>query len=625
MKGRKLISETGLLLAAILSVAVIIVADNTFTSIRLDLTENRLFTLSDGTINILRSLQEPVDLDFYLSRKSLTDYPSIINYGNRVRDLLNEYAAESDGKVRLRVIEPEPFSEAEDQAVASGLQGVPVSSAGDLAYFGLVGTNSVDDERVIPFFQNEREASLEYDITKLIYNLANPDKRVIGVLTGLPLFGTPMPQQPPRPWAITGALREFFEVRNLGTDLDKIDADIDVLMVIHPKDVGEQTLYAIDQYLLHGGKAMLFVDPMAEADVSQPDPQNPMVMPSLSSSLNRLLHAWKVDVIEGKVVADVNLAMRVQTRGPRGPQESIYLPWLRLDRTGFNSKDFATNELNTVNVASSGVIEKQEGATLEFTPLMETTEDTMLLDSQRLQFQQDPESMLNEFVPEHRRRTIAARLSGHVTTAFPDGLHGAGTDQEPAADAQAAGPHIKEGDINVILVADTDLLSDYMWIRTQSFFGLDIPQTLANNGDFVINALDNLSGNNDLISLRTRGNYSRPFTTVEEIRRAAESEFRDRERELQARLEETEKRLGELQQDTGGSDLMLSPEQTREIEKFRQEQISTRKELRNVQHELQKNIERLGSQLKFINIGLVPLLITVMAITGGYLLGRARK
>jgi ABC-type uncharacterized transport system involved in gliding motility auxiliary subunit len=631
MKGRKIISETGLLLAVVLAVAVVVVADNVFTSVRMDLTENRLFTLSEGTLNILRSLEEPIDLDFYLSRKTLTDYPSIINYGNRVRDLLYEYAAESGGMIRLTIIEPEPFSEAEDQAVASGLQGVPVSNARDMAYFGLVGTNAVDDERVIPFFQNEREASLEYDITKLIYNLAHPDKRVVGVITSLPMFGNPMPPeidnpmapQTRKPWAIISVMREFFEVRNLSLDAETISDDIDVLMVVHPKDLSERTLYAFDQYLLGGGKAMLFVDPMAEADAAPPSPQNPMVMPATSSNLDKLLGAWKLEMTSGKIVGDVNLAMRVQTRGARGPQESIYLPWLRLDNMNFNASDFSTNELNTVNIASAGAIERREDSPLSFTPLMETTEESMLIDSDRLMFQPDPDYLLNEFVPDNRKRVLAARLGGKASTAFPDGLPESSADKQEDSGPKPAGADlIKEGNINAILVADTDLLSDYMWIRMQNFFGLEIPQTLANNGDFVINALDNLSGNNDLISLRTRGNYSRPFTTVEAIRRQAEAEFRDQERQLQAKLDETEKRLNELQRENDGGDLILTPEQTAEIEKFRLEQINTRKELRNVQHELQKNIERLGTQLKFINIGLVPLLIAVAAVAAGYLRSR---
>jgi len=626
MKGRRIISETGLLLAAILAIAIIIVCDNTFTSVRLDLTENKLFTLSDGTINILRSLKEPINLDFYLSRKTLTNYPSIINYGNRVRDLLKQYAAEANGNIKLTVIEPEPFSEAEDQAVASGLQGVPINTEGDVAYFGLVGTNSIDEEKVIPFFQNERESSLEYDITKLIYNLANPKKRVIGVMSSLPLFGSPMPQQPQKPWAIVNVMREFFDVRNISIQADKIDNDVDVLMVIHPKDLSNKTLYAIDQYLLAGGKAMLFIDPMAEADRTQPNPQNPMPMPPTSSSLKRLMDGWGVDMKEGKIVGDLNLAMRVQSRGPRGPREISYIPWLRLESPDFNHDDFATNELNTVNFASAGALEQKQGATVQFTPLMQTTSDTMLIDSNHMLFGADPATLLNEFVSDNKQWTLAARLSGDVKTAFPEGIPADEDKQEEstagATPAKPAAEQLKEGKINAILVADTDILSDYMWIRTQSFFGLDIPQTLANNGDFVINALDNLSGNNDLISLRTRGNYSRPFTTVEEIRKQAESEFRDREKELQAKLDETEKRLVELQKDTTGSELILSPEQTREIEKFKQEQVNTRKELRNVQHELRKNIERLGTELKFINIGLVPLLIAFIAIIAGYLRSR---
>ena len=632
MKAKTIISETGLLLTAIISIAVIIIVNSSFTSIRLDLTENKLFTLSEGTVNILQSLQEPVTLHFYLSRKALTEYPSIINYGNRVRDLLGEYAAESNGMVQLVVIEPEPFSEEEDQAVASGLQGVPVNTTGDLAYFGLVGTNSIDDEKIIPFFQNERESSLEYDITKMVYNLANPDKRVVGVISSLPLFGNRMPPQygnpmaqQQRPWAIINVMREFFETRNLGPQVESISKDIDVLMLIHPKDLSDKTLYAIDQYLLGGGKAMLFIDPFAESDTGQPDNQNPMVMPARSSDLTRILDAWGIEVKAEKIVGDISRALRVQTRGPRGPQESVYLPWLRLDKENFNQADFSTNELNEINFGSAGVIEKQEGSSLELTPLMQTTEESMLIDSSRLLFQPDPNSLLNEFLADDQRRTVVARLSGVAKTSFPQGLPTEEGGETGDSDQAASADTVQEGNINAILVADSDMLSDFMWIRTQSFFGLEIPQTLANNGDFVINSLDNLSGNNDLISLRTRGNYSRPFTRVEEIRRQAESEFRDRERELQAKLEETEQRLLELQQETSGSDLILSPEQTQEIEKFRQEQINTRKELRNVQHELQKNIERLGTQLKFINIGLIPLLIAICAITAGYLYNRRHQ
>ena len=618
MKYKRLISGSGILLAAILAVALITISNNLFTGLRLDLTENRLFTLSPGTINIITALEEPVSLDFYLSRKTLADFPQLMNYANRVRDLLEEYAAKSDGKIELSIIEPEPFSEEEDQAVASGLNGISVNAAGDRAYFGLVGVNSTDDEANIPFFQATREAALEYDITKLIYNLANPEKRVVGVMSGLPLFGDPVRGIRER-WAIVGVMEEFFEVRNLSTSTDRIDEDVNVLMVVHPKGFSEEALFAIDQYLLKGGHAMLFVDPLAEGDSAEPDPANPYVMPDLSSSLNILLEGWGVEVDRGKIAADINLAMRVQTQGARGPQESNYLPWLQLGESNLNREDFSTSELSQIHMGTAGIIERQDEAAVELTPLIETTTDSMKMERDLIFFQRDPNVMLANFESENKPLMLAARISGNVPSAYPDGLPGEDEEEETTSMEDI----IKEGRVDVVLVGDTDILADHFWIRTQNFFGVQIPQSIANNGDFVINTLDNLAGNTDLISLRSRGEFSRPFTVVEQIRRDAEARFRAQEQELQARLEETEQKIAQLQQEGGEGALLLTQEQAEEIEKFRLEQIKTRKELRAVQHELQKNIERLGTQLKFINIGLIPLFIALFALFAG--IHRARR
>ncbi len=614
MRQGILMRGAGLIPAAILAVAIIILVNTGITGVRLDLTDARLYTLSQGTENILASLEEPIRLDFYFSRKTLDSFPSMINYGNRVGDLLREYAAKSGGKLKLTVIEPEPFSEAEDQAVASGLQGVAVNTAGDNAYFGLVARNSVDDEKVIAFFQNQREASLEYDLTKLIYNLANPRKPAIGVISSLPVFGAAMlpgqPPVPPQTWAIIESMREFFDVRELTTVTD----DIDVLMVIHPKDLPESTLFDIDQFVLRGGKAMFFVDPLAESDNLGPDPQNPS-MPDPSSHLDRLLNAWGLEIPGDKVVGDAEYAMRVQTRSPRGQSGILYLPWLGLQGEALNREDFATNELEVVNTGSAGAINKKEDSKLTVTPLLRTSSQTMLLERIMLQFRQDPESILNNFKSEDKQRDIAVRLSGRAQTAFPEGAPGGGEQKTGAENKD----FLKEGDINVILVADTDLLSDMFWVRAQNFLGMQINQAIADNGDFIINALDNLSGSNDLISLRSRGASSRPFTRVEEIRREAEERFRLREQELQERLKETEQRIVDLQ-GKGGSDsggMILSPEQAAEIEKFRAEMLETRKELRAVQHELQKDIEGLGIALRFINVGLVPLLIAIGAVGAG--------
>ena len=611
MKYKRLLSGSGIVLAAALAVALITLSNNLFTGVRLDLTDNRLFTLSQGSINIITSLEEPVNLDFYLSRKTMADFPQLVNYANRVRDLLEEYAAKSDGKIRLSVIEPEPFSEEEDQAVASGLNGIAVNAAGDRAYFGLVGVNSTDDEATIPFFQASRENALEYDITKLIYNLANPEKRVIGVMSALPLFGAPARGLQER-WAIINVMEEFFEVRNLGSNTSEIDEDVDVLMVVHPKNFSEPVLFAIDQFLLRGGHAMLFVDPLAEGDNAEPDPANPYVMPDLSSNLNIILEGWGVTVDTSKIAADIELAMRVQTQGTRGPQETNYLPWLQLGEQNLNRDDFSTSELNQVHLGTAGIIERQDDAAVALTPLLETTTESMKMERDMIFFQRDPNVMLANFKAESTALVLAARLSGTVPSAYPDGLPGAAEEADAAAEEA-----VKEGRIDVVLVGDTDILADHFWIRTQNFFGVQIPQSIANNGDFVINTLDNLAGNTDLISLRSRGEFSRPFTVVEQIRRDAEARFRTREQALQARLGETEQKIAQLQQEGGEGALLLSQEQAAEIEKFRLEQIKTRKELRAVQHELQKNIERLGTQLKFINIGLIPLIIALLALVAG--------
>ena len=612
MKYRRLLSGSGILIAAVMAVALITINNNLFTGVRLDLTENKLFTLSPGTINIITTLEEPISLDFYLSRKTLADFPQLINYANRVRDLLEEYAAKSDGKIELSIIEPEPFSEEEDQAVASGLNGISINAAGDRAYFGLVGVNSTDDEVNIPFFQASREQALEYDITKLIYSLANPEKRVVGVMSGLPLFGNPAQGIPER-WAIIDMMEEFFEVRNLGVSADRIDEDVDVLMVVHPKGFTEQALFAIDQYLLEGGHAMLFVDPLAEGDNPEPDPANPYVMPDMSSNLKILLDGWGLEVDPGKIAADINLAMRVQTQGARGPQESNYLPWMQLGIDNLNREDFSTSELNLIHMGTAGIVERLEEATIEFTPLIQTTTDSMKMERDLIFFQRDPNVMLANFESENKALVLAARISGNVPSAYPDGLPEDGEEGETASLDDV----IKEGRIDAVLVGDTDILADHFWIRRQNFFGVQIPQSIANNGDFVINTLDNLAGNTDLISLRSRGEFSRPFTVVEQIRRDAEAQFREQEQELQTRLEETEQKIAQLQQEGGEGALLLTQEQAAEIEKFRLEQIKTRKELRAVQHELQKNIERLGTLLKFINIGLIPVLIALLALFAG--------
>ncbi len=617
---------TSLLIALALFLGVNIIANETLTAQRLDVTGNRLYTLSDGSRNILGTLDEPVSLRLYFSAKQFAAVPQFVNYGKRVRDLLEEYVAAGHGKLKLTVIDPDPFSEAEDQAVAAGVEQLPLNATGEMGYLGLVGTNSTDEQLAIPFLNPEREDALEYEVTKLVYNLAHPQKRVIGIISELPILGgapDPASGGASPGWASIGMLKEFFELKDLGTAMQAIDPAVDTLLVVHPKSLPRATLYAIDQFVLGGGKAMVFVDPLAEEDRPEQDPANPMAMPKTDSNLPELFAKWGIEMASDKIVGDLDAAVRVSFGGgSRGPQEINYLPWLQLGDERLNRDDFITNQLRVVNVGSAGALKHTEGAKTGFTPLIQTGPHSGFIERDAVFFVRDPVGLLQNFKPDQSGLVVAARVTGEAQTAFPDGRPLDETNKRAPAD----GRHLaaSKGSINVIVVADTDVLADRFWVRMERFLGMQVPNPFANNADFLVNAVDNLGGNDALISLRSRGEYARPFEVVDNIKREAEARFRDREQALQAKLKETEGKLTELKQarDSQG-EVLLTAEQRKEIELFQGEQLKTRKELRAVQHDLQKNIERLGTRLKFINIGAIPLLLSVLAI--GVSLFRARR
>jgi len=629
--NKKLFSTTGLLIALALLIVINMFSGLVFRSARLDLTDNRLYTLSDGTRNIIGSIDEPVTLRFYFSEKMLVGVPSIMTYGQRVKELLEEYATLSHGNLKLNVFDPEPFSDDEDQAVQYGLQGVPVDTAGTLAYFGLVGTSATDDQEVIPFFQPDKEESLEYDISKLIYKLLNPKKRTVGLMTTLPMFADA--QNPfarnvdaSQDWYILEQLRQLFDVRKLETDVSIIPDDIDVLMLVHPKDLSDETLFAIDQFVLKGGRAIVFADPYAEADIPAMDPQNPMASMNAprNSNLDKLFNVWGVQMAVGKLAADRLSATQVNANMRGRTQPIDYVLWLTLKQDNFNKEDFVTSELQSITMATAGILSKKDGIDTEFTPLVQTSKQSMEVGQNQIQFGPNPDALLRQFSPQNKSFVLAARVSGNVKSAFPDGKPGSGDNDK--ADSQNYLKESKEP-INVIVVADADMLQDRFWVNVQNFFGRRIAFPRVNNGDFIVNAIDNLSGSNDLISLRSRGKSARPFDKVLELKREAEQRLQDKEKTLQARLDETQRKLNELQQHKdGGNALILSTEQRAELDKFREQQVQTRKELRSVRHELGESIERLGAILKFINIGLIPLIIIILAaLLGIYKMKKTRK
>ena len=608
-------SLASLLIALVLFLSVNIIANGVLTSQRLDLTQNRLYTLAPGSRNILGKLEEPITLRFYYSARQFAATPEFQTYGRRVRDLLQEYVAAAKGKITLEVIEPEPFSEAEDQAVGYGVEQLPINAAGEVGYLGLVGSNSTDDEVPIPFLNPDRADALEYEITKLVYTLSNTQKRVIGVISDLPIQGGQRDERGPTaaPWASINMLKEFFDLAPLARDVTRIDAKIDTLLVVHPKALPVKTLFAIDQFVLRGGKALIFVDPLAEEDRPERDPQNPMTMPKTDSNLEPLFAAWGIKVDAEHVIGDPDSAVRVNFDSERGPHEVDYLPWLQLHGDRLNHEDFITNHLQGVNVGTAGFIEALKGAKTQVTPLLSSSPNSGLLPRESVVMVRDPNALREGFKADRGKLVVAARVTGPADSAFPDG---------PPADANSKTTPVgvaplksaPQG-IQVIVVADTDVLADRFWVRMERVLGTQVPNPFANNGDFLINAVDNLGGNDDLVSLRSRGEYARPFEVVDQIKREAEANFRDREKALQTKLKEADAKLKELKlRPEAGGEALLSAEQRQEIELFRSEQIKTRKELRAVQHDLGRNIEQLGTWLKAINIGLIPLLLAIFAM-----------
>ncbi len=613
--NRTLVSGTGLILAIALFLGINIISNETLTSARIDLTENSLYTLAPGTYNIISDIPEPILIRLYFSSEQLSGLPQLSNYGKRVKDLLNEYVANSKGKIQLSVIDPAPFSEAEDEAVSAGIRQLSLGTGGEVGYLGLVATNTTDDREVIEVLSPEQENALEYDLTKIIYKLSDPKKRIIGIISDLPILSeiNPKTGQEIRPdlTAFT-FLKEFHEIRKLTSNTTSIDSEIDTLILVHPKNLSVELQYAVDQFLVKGGKALIFVDPLAEQDPTQPDPETPGVMPELGSNLKTMFGAVGVTLNETKVIGDPLSAVRVNFNTARGPREVEYLPWIQLQGDSLNQSDFITNQLNTVNVGTAGSLTVDPKDGLNYTSLLTASISSGLIDKDSIISASDPSSLLKDFSRDDTEHIIALRISGRFVSAFSDSASWESkSESDPRSDT-----HVKQSEVpaNLILVADTDILADRFWVRFTGFAGMRIPEAFANNADFLVNVIDNLGGNDDLIGLRSRGQYTRPFEVVLNIQRQAEGQFRDKEQALQEKLKVAEENLSRIQGQQIDGELILSVEQKLEIEKFRSEQVKTRKELRAVQHELQNNIDRLGTVLTFVNTALVPLVIFVSII-----------
>ena len=662
--------------------------------LRLDLTEDRLYSLSPAVAPLVQRLDEPVKLDFYYSAEAAQGMPQIQSYANRVREFLQEVAQASKGRITLRVIDPAPFSEAQDEARAAGIAPLRLDGSGKELMLGLVAKNSVDQSEAMPFLDPNKEPFLEYDVMRLVQSIGKVKKPTIGLLSSLPLAGGGVnpadPRQPAEPWQIYLQLKQLYQVKDIATTDSALPEGLDALVIVHPRELSTDLLRSIDNYALKGGRILAFLDPHCEAQPSEDRFSGGSG--DKSSDLGPLTRAWGIEWTRSKVVADSTYAQRVRVRSQGPVQVMDYLIWLALREDALAKDDPSTGRLSQVNAQTMGAIDIRESNKAAVKPLLESSSESMRLDGVRIQFFPDPEGLMRDFKPEGKRNVLAVRVQGPIEAAYdeagnptiappesskpvmlaPDGNEippahpvapapapaatapesapapadaapGKGPFQDPApaasptampAPAQPSpvpeqaptaapsaptspspGKAPRTGTGNIVIVADADLLSDQNWIEQQRMGNMVLgSRVMADNGAFVLNVLEMFTGDEALLNLRARGKYQRPFDRVEEIRRTAEKQYLDRERELQNQIRQSEARLTELQaQKTPENQLILSPEQEAEVVKLEEQTNAARKELRSVQFNLRRDYEGLGTRLMLVNVVAWPLVVAALA------------
>ena len=611
------------LLAIIVFLAVNVLSAVSLRNARLDLTQDHVHTLSPGTINTLAKLDEPIKLRLFYSAKVAAAVPRLATYGAQVKDMLAEYQSRAGSKLIVEIIEPEPFSAQEDEAAQIGLRGAQTES-GETFYFGLVGTNQSDGREIIPYFGLDRENFLEYDLTRLISNLNHAKKPVVGLMSDLPLSFGPggmmaAMRGQSKPYVFYEELAKQYDIKQVATSSEVIDPDIKVLMLVHPANLPNPTLYALDQFVLNGGRLIALVDPLSEIALSTSRQSQGGPQVGESSNLKTLFAKWGFEMVDGQFVADRKNAQRVVFLDNGQQRQMGYLAWMHLGEENFDKSDVAIAQFKSINMGSVGALKPLANAKTNFQPLIKSSDDAMLIPTEKIASTPDPVGLMRDFKPDGQSYVLAARITGLVDTAFPDGKP---KDEQPnpgnPAPAKDA-PQIKtsQSPINVVVIADSDFLDDKFWVQTAELFGQRVPVPNADNGNFIASLVDNMGGSGDLIGLRARPAVQRPFTLVESMRRRAEEKFLNEEKRLRDELAETERRLSELnvQGKSGQGALPLTPAQIEELNKFQKQRADTRIALREVQRKLRVDIDRLDSVLKIINIALVPVLLALFALS----------
>ncbi len=600
---RRALSAYGLM--GILFIGVTLLSQELIRGARIDLTENHLYTLTPGTEHLLSHLQEPITLTFYFSQQAASSEPAVRAYAARVRELLIEITARSNHHITFQEHDPKPYSEEEDQANEHSLKSAP-GEHGDPLWFGLHATNSTDGQATIDFFRPEREPFLEYDVIRLIHQLALAHRPVIGLITGLPMSAQEATHESTERWTLLTELAASYEVKTIPATASALPEGLAALFVIQPPELSLPLREAIDHYLTHGGALLLCIDPDAQmADSTSADNASA----DAAALLQPFLSAWGVHFDPEQVVGDWEHALRVGD----SPTPTRHLAFMGIGADGFDPDDAITGSLSLMNLATPGHFVFKPSGSLRFTPLIRTGLQAGVFSHDQWVLAQSADTLAAGFKVTHRRYVLAARLDGQLPSAFPA--------RAPDDASKAKAPIDRPA--QVILVADTDFLADPLWMRA----GAPTPeaplQAWANNGDFILNALDDLTGTHDLMASRARPVLSRPFTRIERLRAQADAQWQRDESALQEQLALTESKLAELQ--THRSDPLspgLSAEQAREVADFQQKRMQLRKQLRATRHDLDARIQQLGSTLKALNVWAIPAIILLVGLIAG---GRRRR
>ena len=623
MKEKKLetlvFSTVGVVVMFVIVVAVNLIASALKT--RVDLTEGKIYTLSPGTKAILKKIDAPVEVRFYYSQGQSRIPSQYKAYAKQVEDLLNEFRQYAGGNLEVKKLDPEPDSEAEDLANLDGVEGQMVET-GDKFYLGIA--ISLDPQKVaLPFLPPNRERLLEYDLARAISQVLSTNKPVIGVMTPLPVFGMQMPPQMRMqmggqnqdPWAFISELKRDFEVKQVAMEADKIDDDIKVLMVVHPKDIKDAALFAIDQFVMRGGKLIACLDPMCLADVQK---QNPMMpMPGAPSNLEKLLKTWGITFDTTKVAADMNFAKQLMVRQGAKPETIPTL--LFLSAAGINKEDAVAAQVDEILLPFAGVFTGSPAAGLKQSILLKTSKKSQLVEP--FMSQMTPSKIVDDFKESDTVYALAVRLEGKFKTSFPDGKPKA--DDKDAEKKDEKKPDDKPGDSlketkvdnAVLLIGDTDFLSDQFSVQVQNFFGQKMVTPRNGNLALTQNIVEQLAGDQNLIGVRSRGTLNRPFTVVQEMQAKANARFQAEIAKVQKEVDETNQKLNEMQgKKQGNQRFVLSPEQQAEMDKFKKNRAEANKKLKKVRRELAQDIESLELRTKVINIAGMPILVTLLGI-----------